>query len=211
MTSIRTNRPWLPLSVAFFLSLGWQLAPAAARAETAPPVKELIATFKKVTAPAEGAKMTEADRKANAPVYKKLDGFFAFEAFGDSCLGAARSKLSDKQAVEYRNRLIDIMRRQGYANAGTLFKDGELKYEPVRNQDGKTVTPLKLHFAKQDIDMVIEFVWDKSNRIVDLIMDDDSLSKDFGNQIGRVLKNGGVEALGKKLADKQAELDKEGL
>ena len=55
--------------------------------------------------------------------------------------------------------------------------------------------------------MEVAFVWSKGGRVVDLVIDDDSLTMDFSNQVGSIVKKRGPEDLLKRLAEKQKALD----
>ncbi len=197
---------------SLFLAAAFALAgTGAARADATDRAKKLIAAFKAVKTAPEGKTLSAADKKANLTAYKNLDGFFAYDQFGDACLGPARTTLAAKVSKDLKDRLVDILRRRGYANAGSLFNDGLLTHGAPKQSNGQTITPVAMKFPKQDLSMNLDFVWGKGDKVVDLIIDDDSLVADLSNQIGRVLKKSGADELGKKLQAKQAELEQEGL
>ena len=56
--------------------------------------------------------------------------------------------------------------------------------------------------------MEVAFVWNRAGKIVDLVLDGDSLSKDTRNQIGHIVAKGGSEDLLRRLAEKQKDADK---
>jgi len=189
--------------------LGSFLLAGAARAES--PVErthKLIETFKSVKAPPEGGKLSAADEAANAKVFTALDSFFDFATFSADCLGPAAGKLSAPQAREAKERLIHILRRRGYPNGGAVFNDGSIKEgKPVERGEG-TAVPLTVSFPKQDLSMEVAFVWNRAGKIVDLVLDGDSLSNDTRNQIGRIVAKGGSEDLLHRLTEKQKDADK---
>ena len=74
--------------------------------------------------------------------------------------------------------------------------------KPVE-EGGRTRVPLTISFPKQDLTMDVAFVWGKSGRVVDLMLDGDSLVKDYSNQVSRIVAKGGPEELLRRLAEKQ--------
>jgi ABC-type transporter MlaC component len=167
----------------------------------------LIETFKTVRTVPEGGKLTPVDEAANAHAYVALDAFFEFATFGADCLGPSVGKLSAVQAKEFKEHLKQILRKRGYRNGGSVFREGVIKDGKPSERDGATAVPLEVSFPKQDISMEIEFVWNKAGKIVDLVLDGDSLSKDTRNQVGRIVAKSGPEDLLKRVAAKQKEAE----
>jgi ABC-type transporter MlaC component len=169
---------------------------------------KLIETFKAVKAPPEGGKLTADDEAANAKTFAALDGFFDFAAFGADCLGPSAGKLSAAQAKEFKDALMQILRRRGYRNGGAAFREGVVTESKPAERGGTIVVPVKVAFPKQDIAMDVAFVWNKAGKIVDLILDGDSLSKDTRNQVGRIVAKNGADDLLRRVAEKQKEAEK---
>jgi ABC-type transporter MlaC component len=200
-----TKTPRWTLAIA----LSWFLLAGAARAESPlDRTHKLIETFKTVKAPPEGGKLSPAEEAANAKVFTALDGFFDFPTFTTDCLGPAAGKLSAAQAKEAKERLVHILRKRGYPNGGAVFSDGVIVEGKPVDRGGATAVPLKVSFPKQDISMDVEFVWNKSGKIVDLVLDGDSLSKDTRNQIGRIVAKSGAADLLRRMTEKQKDVDK---
>ncbi len=181
------------------------LAPIAARAQPAvDKTRKLIATFKSMKAAKDGEKLSPADIAANAKLHPTLDGFFDFPTFTTECLGASASKLTAPQIKEFRALLIDILRARGYRNGGSIFNEGKVTEGKPIDRDGRTAMPIKIQFPKQDLVMDVEFVY-QGAKIVDLVFDGDSLTKDYRNQVSRIIAKGGAADLLKRIADKQKE------
>ena len=185
------------------------LAATPARAE-APldRTRKLIATFKTVKTAPEGGTLSAEDNAANAKVFTALDGFFDFPTFSSDCLGPSASKLSPAQTKQFNDNLVSILRKRGYPNGGSVFNEGVVKEGKPVARGGATAVPLKVSFPKQDITMDVEFVWSRGGRIVDLVLDGDSLAKDYRNQVGRIIAKSGPEDLLKRVADKQKDAAK---
>jgi len=183
--------------------------PLTARAESPlDRTHKLIDTFKAVKTAPEGGKLSAADEAANAKTFTALDGFFDFPAFTSDCLGPSASKLSAAQTKEFRERLVSILRKRGYANGGSVFNEGVIKEGKPADRAGATAVPLKISFPKQDVSLDVEFVWNKGGKVVDLVLDGDSLTKDYRNQIAKIIAKGGAADLLKRLADKQKDAGK---
>ena len=164
---------------------------------------KLIEIFKADRAAPEGGKLSTADAAANAKTVAALDGFFDFETFTAACLGPSAVRLSGAQQKEFKERLVDLLRKRGYPNGGSVFREGVLSFAKPVEEGGRTRVPLTISFPKQDLTMDVAFVWGKSGRVVDLMLDGDSLVKDYSNQVSRIVAKGGPEELLRRLAEKQ--------
>jgi ABC-type transporter MlaC component len=199
----KSLRPSLAVGLGLFF-----LATAAHAESPADRTHKLIETFKTIKTPPEGAKLSSVDEAANAKAFAALDAFFDFPTFTADCLGPAAGKLSAAQAKQAKERLVHILRRRGYPNGGSVFNEGVVAEGKPFDRDGATAVPLKVSFPKQDISMDVAFVWNRAGKIIDLVLDGDSLSKDTRNQVGRIVAKDGVEDLLRRLAEKQKDADK---
>jgi ABC-type transporter MlaC component len=204
-TQIRSLLRTLPLAAAALLL---QLA-GPVRADSAPAqTKRLIDTFKKVKSAPEGGKLAAADQAANKKTFTALDGFFDYPNFATDCMGPAAAKLSAPQQKEFKERLIAILRGRGYPNGGKFFNTGVLKELPAKGgeAEGKATVTYSINFPKEDVSTELAFVW-KGGKVVDLVLDGDSLAKDYRNQVGRIVAKSGAEDLLRRLAEKQKEIE----
>jgi ABC-type transporter MlaC component len=203
--------PWWRLPGLTLVALGSILLAGAAHAES--PVDrthKLIETFRAVKSPPQGGdgKLSPADQAANSKVFTALDGFFDFPTFTADCLGPAAGKLTVAQAKEAKERLVHILRKRGYSNGGSVFNEGVIKEGKPVDRGGAIAVPLEVSFPKQDISMNVEFVWNKAGKIIDLVLDGDSLTKDTRNQIARIVAKDGAADLLRRLTEKQKDADK---
>jgi len=104
--------------------------------------------------------------------------------------------------------LVHILRRRGYSNGGSVFNEGILTEDKPVERGSATAVPLEVSFPKQDISMDVEFVWSRAGKIIDLVLDGDSLTKDTRNQIGRIVAKDGAADLLRRLTEKQKDADK---
>ncbi len=164
--------------------------------------RKLMETFKKVKTAPKGATLSAADRNANNGTFSALDAFFDFPTFTADCLGPSAAKLSAAQKNEFKRRLVDILRRRGYPNGGSVFNEGVVKEGKPTESGGRTEVHLTVSFPKEDVTMQVAFVW-KGGKVVDLVLDGDSLAKDYRNQVGRIIAKSGVADLLRRLEEKQ--------
>jgi len=169
---------------------------------------KLIETFKAVKAPPEGGKLSADEEAANAKTFAALDAFFDFATFGAECLGPSAGKMSVPQAKEFKEHLMQILRRRGYRNGGAAFREGVITESKPAERGSAIAVPIKVSFPKQDVAMDVEFVWSKAGKIVDLVLDGDSLAKDTRNQVGRIVAKNGADDLLRRVAEKQKEAEK---
>lgn len=168
---------------------------------------KLIEAFKSVKAAPTGGKLSDAEKAANEKAFKAIDAFFDYDAFTSSCLGPNAAKLEAPQQKEFKERMVDLVRRTGYPNGGEFFSAGVVTEGKAVEKNGATWVPVKIFLKKEDITTEIGFVYGKDLKVIDLAIDGDVLTKDYQNQIGRVLGKGGPADLLKRLADKQKKLD----
>lgn len=191
-----------------FLLAALVAAPLVARADAAgDKTHKLIEAFKAVKTAPEGGKLSDADKAANEKAFKAIDAFFDYDAFVAGCLGANAAKLDAAQQKEFKERMVDLTRRTGYPNGGKFFSAGEVKEGKSSEKNGQTWVPVTVRLVKEDITTEVGFIYGKDMKIVDLAIDGDVLTKDYQNQIGRVLGKGGPADLLKRLADKQKKMD----
>lgn len=211
MSPTRPQHRSLTLSLLFTVTVAALLLQLArpAQAEPAPvQTKRLIDTFKKVKTAPEGGKLAAADHTANKKTFAALDAFFDYPGFATDCMGPAAAKLSAPQQKEFKDRLIAILRGRGYPNGGKFFNTGVLKEVPAKGgeAEGRTTVTYSINFPKEDVTTELAFVW-KAGKVVDLVLDGDSLAKDYRNQVGRIVTKSGPEDLLRRLAEKQKEIE----
>jgi ABC-type transporter MlaC component len=191
------------LSIALALSF----LPLAAQAAPAERAQALIEAFKAVKRAPEGGTLSEKDRAANQEAFKRLDDFFDFDAFTDACIGPNASKLDAAQLKEVKARLVDLLRRSGYLSGGSVIGRAELTPGAPVDRAGATWVPVKVRLPAEDLSTEVSFIFGKSGKVIDLALDGDELTKDYQNQIGRIIAKGGPADLLKRLADRQKKLD----
>ena len=162
----------------------------------------LIAAFQKVKSAPEGAKLSEADRAANAATFRELDGFFDQERLTTEPLAPHREKLGPDQLVRFRKVFWQAIRIIVYPDSGAFFR--EAKWSLKAGKTGGDID-LDARLEKEDLETRVTFHWrDAGDRwlLADVSFDGASLVKDYQNQFGRIIKKDGVEGLLKRLEER---------
>ncbi len=134
----------------------------------------------------------------------KIDAWFDFPTFTTACMGTSAAKFSANESKRFAELLTGILRNRGYANGGRIFRDGKLTMGRVKGKGARRSVPMTIYFAKQDLTLESAFVYGPTDKIIDLVIDGDSLTRDFGNQVARALKKRTAAKLLKKLEKKLA-------
>jgi len=188
-------------AVAVVVSL---LAAPSFAADFTKKTRTIVATMKAVKkSPARG-KLNKADKAANDRAFATLDSLFDFDGFATDCLGKSAAKLDKRQQARFKEQMKGILRYNGYTRGGDAFRQAKITFGKARVRGKKTRVPLTLFFAKEDLTMEAAFVWGASGKVVDLVMDGDSLTSDTRNQVARMLKKKTGAELIKKLDKKLA-------
>ncbi len=203
-------RPTLILACAFIVtSFGLSSAHAAA-ASAKSRTEGLIAAFKKVKT--TDGKLVKQEKATNDRAFTELDGYFDFAALTSKPIEPIANKFTPEQTTQFKAKFRDLIRLIAYANAGTSFSKAKLTLEPEVKKGERVAVPVKLRFEEEDLDLMVEFQWEMEKgalRIVDVLIDGDSLIKDYQNQIGKVVTKSGVPGLFKALDTRRAELEKD--
>lgn len=149
---------------------------------------ELVEAFKAVKSAPSGGALSKADAASNRKAMAKIDAWFDFAAFAKACMGKSAGRFSPAESKRFGELLTGILRNRGYANGGRVFRDGKLTLGKVATKGARRSVPMKIYFAKEDLSLESAFVYGEGDRIIDLVIDGDSLTHDFGNQVAGMLK-----------------------
>jgi len=210
----RTPQTLFPTSQGVALVVGLALVtlalavPSSAHAGAADHARKLVDTFKAVKAPPEGAKLSDKDKAANKKTFAELDKLFDFDTFTASCVKTVADKLDPAQSKAVRDDIVGIVRARAYPRGGQIFAEGEVKEGKAGKQGDLQTFDISIYFPKQDLTMDILFVFGGDGRIVDVHLDDDSLTKDFRVQFARFLGKKSAAELVTRLGGKRKEAEK---
>ncbi len=199
-----------PLAALTALTLGALVATAPAAAASADPIartQALIAAFKQVTKPAEGASLTPAQRATNAKAFTALDAYFDRATLTSRPIAPNVAKFSAAQKAAFKETFWSLIRLVAYPDSGAFFKEAKWSLKPGK---APLTVDLLAELEEEDMETTVTFYWreiDGALRLVDVGFDGASLMKDYTAQFSRIIAKSGVEGLMKKL-DKRFKAEK---
>lgn len=179
-------------------------APDLQAADLSASTQRLLTAFRSVKSADKGKRLSKADVAANRVAMAKIDAWLDFDAFTTAFVGKSAARFSAPERKRFGEVLTGIVRNRGYANGGRVFRDGKVTLGKVVGKGARRSVPIANYFAKEDLSMDSAFVYGPSDRIVDLMVDGDSLTRDFANQVARMLKKKTSAELLRKLDRKLA-------
>ena len=153
-------------------------------------------------------------KKNDAVSYSKVDPYINYGILAGESIAPHRSKFTDKQAKKFISLFTTLIRKVAYPQSSTFYNDAKSTYQPTVITGNTAIVLAETIIEKEDFEMEIgyQLTNDKGNwRLSDLLIDEDSLVKDYQNQFGRIITKDGIEGLIKKIEDKIAEIDAENL
>ena len=176
------------IAILVLVSFTLLAAPNLQAADLSARTKSLVEAFKAVKSADKGAKLSKADSAANLAAMAKIDQWFDFPGFTAGCMGKSAARFSAAETKRFAELLTGILRNRGYANGGRVFREGKLTMGKVSAKRARRSVAMSLYFPKEDLTLESAFVYGAKDKIVDLVIDGDSLAHDFGNQVARMLK-----------------------
>lgn len=194
-----------PLSIACLL-----VAPGLAAAQDAPRerAEKLLASFRELK-PGKG--LAPAEQAANTRIVESLDAAFDFEGLTDAILAPRAEKLTPADRKRFKDEFHGLIRAGTFVDTSAFFKKATLGFKPsVPGPAGALVT---IHVAvpADDTELDVGLVWrDQAGtlKVVDVLVDGDSLVKDYQNQVARIVDRDGAAGLFAKLAERRAQIDR---
>lgn len=182
----------------FFLTL-LVLNPVFAIPGPAEQTQNMIKTLKQV-------------KKNDEATYKKVDAYIDYHTITYESIAPHRSKFSDQQAKEFSRLFESLIRLVAYPQSSSFYEEAQSEFHKPIIKKNIAIVNSDAVIEKEDFEMEIGYQWKKNGdqwQLSDLIIDEDSLVKDYQNQFGRIIAKEGVEGLIKKVKDKIAEVKAE--
>lgn len=144
--------------------------------------------------------------------YRNVDTYIDYDELTHKSIAPHRSKFTDAQARRFTVLFKSLIRKVAYPQSSMFYNDAKVNYElPIITGDIALILS-ETRIEKEDFEMVVGYQLKKQDgiwRLSDLILDDDSLVKDYQNQFGRLISKEGVDGLIKKIENKISEIDRE--
>ena len=150
----------------------------------------------------------ENDKKT----YLKVDQYIDYDYMTTRSIAPHADYFSKQKSDQFRQLFQSLIRMVAYPQSSSFYNDAKsVLSTPVIIADTAQVKS-ETSIAKDDFEMEIIYQWKKSGGnwlLSDLLIDEDSLIKDYQNQFGRILKKDGVDVLMQKINDKINDIEKE--
>lgn len=151
-------------------------------------------------------------KQNNEASYRKVDTYIDYDALAGQSIAPHRNKFTDAQAHRFSILFKSLIRKVAYPQSSVFYNDAKVDYaSPVIDGDIALVLS-ETYIEKEDFEMEIGYQFKKNKgvwRLSDLVLDEDSLVKDYQNQFGRLILKVGVEGLIKKIENKIDEINNE--
>jgi len=151
-------------------------------------------------------------KKQNTATYKNVDTYINYKLLTSESISPHRSKFSDKQVNKFTTLFEALIRAVAYPQSSAFYEEAKTTYQPAEINGDVAVVISETTIEKEDFEMEIGYQWTKTNGewlLSDLLIDEDSLVKDYQNQFGRIIEKEGVDGLIKKVEVKLAETEAE--
>lgn len=151
-------------------------------------------------------------KKNDKSTFKDVDNYINFELLTRESIAPHRSKFTDEQAKKFSRTFESLIRLIAYPQSSSFYDEAKTSYHPPVIKGNKALVTSETTIEKEDFEMTIGYQWTKTNstwQLSDLILDEDSLVKDYQNQFGRIIEKEGVDGLISKIEQKLLETESE--
>ena len=184
--------------------------PGLARAQDPPRerAESLFNAFRELR-PVKG--LTPAEQKANTRIVESLDAAFDFEGITDAILAPRAEKLTPADRKSFKDKFHDLIRAGTFVDTSAFFKKATLTFKPSVPGPAGAVVAIHVAVPSEDTELDVGLLWrDQAGtlRVVDVLVDGDSLVKDYQNQVARIVDRDGAAGLFAKLAERRAQIDR---
>lgn len=154
--------------------------------------------------------LPKADQDANAKVFAELDGFFDWDYLMSEPVKPRAEKFTPAEKDEFTKKFREVLRLVAYPDSGSFFRTAKYKVNIGKETAPDRVT-VGIDAKKGDIETRVDVHFKKMGdvlKIYDVSFDDDSLVKDYQNQMVRIIDKGGAKDLIAKIDKRKADLEK---
>lgn len=144
-----------------------------------------------------GKLRTANDAAQRAQLVASVNGSFALDVLSRQALGAQWNKLKSAQRAHFTDLLKQLLEKLAYPRAAEFFATLEVDYGRETVKDGQRIVPTKVKRAGAGA-VAIDYVLSNRGgrwRVVDIILDGQSLAQSVSGQIQAVLKQGSFAGL----------------
>ncbi len=140
---------------------------------------------------------TIKDSAAKTELIAKIDDSLALDSLSRTALGAQWSKLDRAERTRFAHLLSELLQKLAYPEASQFFTGLNVQFGKERIEQTHRIVPTTVKRAEGGA-VSIDYVLGKSGprwRVVDIILDGQSLASNVAAQIQAVLKQGSYASL----------------
>ena len=161
---------------------------------------------------------TTENSAARSELIKTIDSSLALDSLSEKALGAQWGKLDPAQRARFSHLLRELLEKQAYPHASQFFTGLEVVFHKEQVKDGQRILPTTVK-RREGGAVSIDYVLAKSAlakpgpkteprwRVVDIVLDGQSLASNVEGQIQAVLKQGSFDSLMAQMEAKLKQLD----
>lgn len=148
-----------------------------------------------------------ASERREAPAqFGGLDRYFDYDALSAAPFKGHRKVLKAKELAELQST-FRVLITQLTHKSGEKLAEGQVTVGAARKFADTCAVDFEVNRPEDDITSQVTLVWRRQTagwRVVDVAFDGASVTKDYENQFGRILKKDGAQALLTKLKERLA-------
>jgi phospholipid transport system substrate-binding protein len=197
----------LLIIILFFFSFPAAIAgqASAAAAETPGPaetaVRQMLATISKLH--------TTKDSVERTQLVARINDSLALDSLSKDALGAQWSKLDRAERASFASLLRELLQKLAYPEASVFFTGLDVQFGREQTKGAQRIVPTTVKRSEGGA-VSIDYVLARSGskwRVVDIILDGQSLAANVTAQIQAVLKQGSYDSLMAQMAAKLKQPD----
>jgi len=165
--------------------------------------EQVVATFRALNDPA-----VPSEQRQSAANLQALDSFFDFDALSAASLQSHVRNLKPRQRSELQKTFRSLLTVLTHRSGEQLVK-GDVAIGAPKVVDKNCVVEFAVSRPEDDMTSNVALTWQRRPngwQVVDVAFDGASVTKDYENQFGRILKKDGAEALVAKLKERLAQV-----
>ncbi len=165
--------------------------------------EQVVATYKALNDP----KIAKDQRQTPAKL-AVLDQFFDYDTLSAAPFKSHQKVLKGQQYARVQATFRALLTHLTH-NSGAQMGEGEVSIGEARAQGHTCMVDFEVSRPDDDVSSVVSLTWQqrpKGWQVVDVAFDGASVTKDYENQFGRILKKDGAKALENKLKERLAQV-----
>jgi ABC-type transporter MlaC component len=168
--------------------------------------EQVVATFRALNDPS----VPPAQRHSPAQL-RALDAFFDFDALSAASFQSHKRALKPRQLAELQQTFRSLLTVLTH-HSGEQLAQGDVAIGTPRQVQQNCVVEFAVSRPDEDLTSNVALTWQRRPngwQVVDVAFDGASVTKDYENQFGRILKKDGAEVLVTKLKERLARVSSE--